>query len=60
MLSLLKGALFGIILFMFIVTIVRGLWWLFPSALLIGWGFNQIAKAMFSKDDRLQRNDTDK
>lgn len=50
MISFLKGAMWGLIIVEMIVTSLRGLWWFFPAAILIGWVVDYVAKLIVQGD----------
>lgn len=46
MISFLKGAFIGLILVGWLVTSMRGFWWLYPAAILIACVFGYIERAI--------------
>lgn len=51
MISFLKGVMWGLIILSVIITSLRGLWWLFPAAVFVGWIVDRVAKSIFQGDE---------
>ena len=52
MIYFLKGLLFGVILVGWLVSTMRGFWWLFPAVFLIACVLGYIEKAILPMDKR--------
>jgi hypothetical protein len=47
-----NGVLIGLVLIGFILTAIRGLWWLMPAAILFGWLLDYVGRAILGMNKR--------